>query len=176
MLKMKSVSSPTLVAGAFTVTFNDGGLIINDPLTPAHAITTNTAATPTVLPMTNTTGFVIGQTVLVADSAGHAETGVISGVTPGVSVTVSAPLVATYTVANGATVTALAYRVSVVMSDPLTAATTFAVNWAVAAATPTVVTVTIDKVTAGAGPALVLANAVTADVAGCVVTVIADIE
>ena len=176
MLKAKSISSPTLVAGAFTFTFDDGAIIINDPLAPAQPLNATAANGQETLLMSSTTGFAVGQSVLIQDSAGHSETRIIGTVNAGVSLVVTQNLTNSYTVANGATVTGLAYRVSVTMSDPLTVATTFAVNWSVSPATPTVVTVTIDKVTAGAGPALVLANAVTADVAGCVVTAIADIE
>jgi len=173
MLKMKSVSSPTLAAGAFDVVFGDAAIIINDPEAGASKLTTDTGAAPTTFPMTNTTGFRVGQTVLVKDTAGHAETGVVSVVTPGVSIQTAAPLVATYTVANQSTVTVVSPHVLVELTNPFTDMLTFAASWAVSGTT---VTITIEKASIDAGPDIQWAPAVTADLAGVIVSVIADCE
>ena len=179
MLKMMSVSSPTLNAGAFSVTFGDVAIIKNDVFAGATGLSGTAASNQAVITVNNTTNFTVGQSVLIQDTAGHNETRIITVVTPGVSIQVGVNLTNTYTVANGSTVTALVPKVLVGISNPFAQAagsaqflgTSFTVSG-------TTVTVTIDKATAGAGPVLpyTWANAVTADVEGCIVTVIADCE
>ena len=179
MLKMMSVSSPTLNAGAFSVTFGDVAIIKNDALAGATGLSGTAAANQAVISVNSTVGFTVGQSVLIQDTAGHSETKIITVVTPGVSIQVGVNLTNTYTVANGSTVTGVVPKVLVEITNPFAAAagsaqflgTSFTVSG-------TTVTVTIDKATAGAGPLLpyTWANAVSADVQGCIVTIIADCE
>ena len=170
MLRMHTVSSPTLAAGVFSIVFGEFAGINNDD-GPGAPITSDTAATPTILPMKNTTGFAVGQTVLVEDAVGHTDTGVISVVTPGVSITVSAPLVNTYLVANYPTVTVIQPRVSVAMTNPFTDLLDFAMSWKVSG---NQINITVQAVSIDAGPDFSWAAATTGEVAGVVFTVEAD--
>lgn len=171
MLKMQTVNSPTLASGAFTVQFGDVTYIKNCEDSPATAVTTDSASGQAVVSVSDTTGFAVGQTVLLADSAGNTETGVIGSIVANTSITLTGNLTNSYTVANGSTITAVQPLVSVTFTDPFTSATAFAASWTVSG---NEVTVTIDKQDLSSPGAW--ANAVTSDVAGVAVTIIADGE
>jgi hypothetical protein len=86
---------------------------------------------------------------------------------------VSAPLVATYLVANNATVTALIPLAMVQITQPYTDTILLVPTVAVSGTT---LTVNIKKMTVDAGPDLEYADAVTADVVGVNVIAFADVE
>lgn len=105
MLRMKSATAPTLDAkGSFPIRMDEFGAITRDVL--ALPITNTAASGGTNIPMTNTTGLVVGQSVTVKDSAGS-ETGIIATVTAGASIDLAVALVNTYTVARGGAVTVM---------------------------------------------------------------------
>jgi hypothetical protein len=115
MLKMKSVIGPILDAmGSFSQTFGEFGAIASD--VPSVALSGNAASGQANISVTSTTGFAVGQTILIKDSAGS-ETATIITVTPaGPTLVVSANLANTYNTARNATVT-----VTVGVTLPLTA-------------------------------------------------------
>jgi len=103
MLRTKSVAAPTLDAlGSFPIHIDEFQAInrevINKPIT--NTATGGAAA----IPMTDTTGFVVGQNITIQDTL-SSENAVISVVTAGVSLTVTANLTNTYTVARNGQVT-----------------------------------------------------------------------
>jgi hypothetical protein len=129
MLKMKSVIGPTLDNyGQFEVPFGEIGAIETE--TFDRLITGTATGGAAAIPMTNTSGFAIGQVLEIQDSANR-EVVTISAITPGVSLTTLANLVNTYTVARGGKVSVLKYgapRVAVSIDNPFTATTEFAVQ------------------------------------------------
>jgi len=103
MIHLASVISPTLDAkGQFAIMMDEFAVIKRDVVS---RLTTDpcTAGTPTIT-MTDTTGFTVGQTVVIQDSLNH-ETCLITAVTPATSLTVAVNLTNTYTVARGGRVT-----------------------------------------------------------------------
>jgi hypothetical protein len=141
---------------------------------------TGTSAVATVA-MTNTTGFAIGQTVVIEDANG-AETAVINTVNANVSLVMTVNFVNVYTVAAGGTVTVVngnPARASVSMKKPFAAAAGSAEfiesSWDVGRNT---IVVTVWKADAAGGPVMpyTWVTAVTANVAGLVFTAEADGE
>lgn len=127
MLKLISIKGPTLdTFGQFPILFGDVETIAAEVL--ERLITgTATGGTPTI-PITNTSGFAIGQIITIRDTL-NSESRIITAVTPNVSLTVGVNLTNTYTVARGGMVTVTAYgapRASVAIDNPFTASTTFA--------------------------------------------------
>jgi len=122
MLKMKSVLSPLLDAtGAFTQSFGEFGAIASEAV--SQLCNGTSASGQAIILLASTTGFAVGQTVLIKDNAGS-ETGVIITVTPATpSITISANLVNSYTVARGASVTVTG-GVSLPLSGTCTASAT----------------------------------------------------
>jgi hypothetical protein len=131
MLKSLSVKGPTLdnYGQALPISFDDFAEIKTD--FPERLITGTATGGAGVIPMTNTSGFAVGQIITIQDSAAS-EVRTISVVTPGVSLTVGVNLTNTYTVARGGRVTVTnygAYRVSAVISNPFTATLTLGAAW-----------------------------------------------
>jgi len=103
MLRIKSAGSPTLDAkGSFPIRVDDIQVITRDVV--SLPITNTAASGGTNIPMTNTAGLVVGQSVTIKDTA-NSETGIIATVTPGASIDLAVALVNTYTVARGGQVT-----------------------------------------------------------------------
>jgi hypothetical protein len=133
MLKLKTINSPTLGAlGQFAVSFGEFAAI-KDADAIAVAVRADIAAGNVVIPVTNggTTGFGVGQLVLIRDMAGHAEVRVVAVVTAGPpsTIQVGVAIANTYTVANGSTMTVICPRVLVGMTSPFTANLNFATAW-----------------------------------------------
>lgn len=105
MLKMKSVPSPILDAvGRFSVPFDEFAAIRFDPLQLTLFVTTAIAAGVVLVPMTTTTGLVVGQTVLMRNLVGQSESAVVAAINPGVSMTVNAAPVNAYPIGSTVTV------------------------------------------------------------------------
>lgn len=103
MQRIVSAGSPTLSAkGQFPIRVSEFQAIARDVL--ALPITNTAAAGGTNIPMTNTAGLVVGQSITIKDTAGS-ETGIIATVTAGASIDLTANLVNSYTVARGGQVT-----------------------------------------------------------------------
>jgi hypothetical protein len=104
MIKMKSAGSPTLTAtkAQFPFFMDEFASIKRDVL---ERLITNTATGgAAAIPMTDTTGFAVGQNITIRDTAAS-ENCIITVVTAGVSLTVAVNLTNTYTVARGGIVT-----------------------------------------------------------------------
>jgi hypothetical protein len=100
---MKSAGSPILDAkGSFPIRMDEFGVITRDVL--SRLITGQATGGAAAIPMADTSGFVVGQAITIQDTL-NSETAIISVVTAGVSLTVSANLTNTYTVARGGQVT-----------------------------------------------------------------------
>lgn len=103
MLRSKAVAAPTLDAlGSFPIHMDEFQAINRDVIN--KPITNTATGGAAAIPMTDTTGFVVGQNITIKDTL-SSENAVISVVTPGVSLTVTANLTNTYTVARGGQVT-----------------------------------------------------------------------
>lgn len=76
----------------------------------SRLITGTATAVATAIPLTDTTNFIAGQTIIIEDAL-HAETVLINAIVANTQITATANLIHTYTVANGA-------RVSVVNGNP----------------------------------------------------------
>ena len=80
----------------------------------SRSITGTATLGGTAIPLTDTTNFIAGQTIIIEDAL-HAETVLINAIVANTQITATGNLVHTYTVANGA-------RVSVVNGNPARAA------------------------------------------------------
>lgn len=132
MEKIKSVRGPTLDNyGQYFVQFGEDGQFRND--NPSEQLLTgNMAIGAVAIPITNTSGFAVGQTVQIKDSLAT-ERRVVTAVTPGVSLGIAASTNA-YATARGATVTVVSIaesttRVKSVMTNPFTAGLSFGQSW-----------------------------------------------
>ena len=143
-------------------------------------VTGNAAASQATILMSSTAGMVVGQLVLIQDGStpGNFETGTIITVNANVSIVLGVNLVNAYTVAAGATVTAMSpvparAKVDITSFAPATN-TLFAYKWAVSG---TNVTVQVWKGTAAnQANVVVWAYAASADLVNCMVTVTVDGE
>jgi hypothetical protein len=99
------IDRPLRLGSYVTLRGKGPGSVITRPASIVHALTSDVAANATVIPYIWTTGLAIGQAFAVWDDTSNAlrpTFGIITGISPGVSVTIDTPCLTAYAVSLNA--------------------------------------------------------------------------